>query len=87
MPLYDFRCETCGAFEKWRSLAEADSPMFCPTCEAVAKRIFSPPMLLTGSLRLKGQENQEPQVVKRSQEAKPQRNYEHRGGRPWMISH
>jgi putative FmdB family regulatory protein len=87
MPLYDFKCETCGNFEKWRSLAEADTPVLCPTCETVAKRIFSPPMILTGKLRLKGQENQEPQVVKRSEEPKPQRNREHRGGRPWMIGH
>ncbi|MEG4534665.1 MULTISPECIES: FmdB family zinc ribbon protein [Microcoleus] len=87
MPLYDFKCETCGIFDKWRPLAEADTPVLCPSCETVAKRIFSPPMILTGKLRLKGQENREPQVVKRSEEPKPQRNREHRGGRPWMIGH
>ena len=87
MPLYDFRCETCGLFEKWQALAEVDSPVVCPTCEAIAKRIFSPPMILTGNLRLKAEENKEPQVIKRSEEPKPQRNREHRGGRPWMIGH
>ena len=65
MPLYDFKCETCGIFDKWRPLAEADPPVLCPSCETVAKRIFSPPIILTGKLRLKGQENREPQVIKR----------------------
>jgi putative FmdB family regulatory protein len=87
MPLYDFKCETCGIFDKWRPLAESDTPVLCPSCETVAKRIFSPPMILTGKLRLKGQENREPQVIKRSEEPLPQRNREHRGGRPWMIGH
>lgn len=87
MPLYDFKCETCGIFDKWRPLAESDTPLLCPSCETVVKRIFSPPMILTGKLRLKGQENREPQVIKRSQEPLPQRTREHRGGRPWMIGH
>jgi len=64
------------------ALAESDTPLLCPSCETVAKRIFSPPMILTRKLRLKGQENRELQVIKRSEEPLPQRNPEHRGGRP-----
>ncbi|MGH9228168.1 MAG: FmdB family zinc ribbon protein [Acidimicrobiales bacterium] len=31
MPLYDFRCRTCGdTFELRRSMAEADAPAPCP---------------------------------------------------------
>jgi putative FmdB family regulatory protein len=90
MPLYEFRCETCGPFEAWRTLAEAGTPMLCSTCEAIAKRVFSPPSvnLNSGSLRLRG-EMKEPQVVKRSQDREPAapRYSQHRQGRPWMISH
>ncbi|HET6663288.1 MAG TPA: zinc ribbon domain-containing protein [Acidimicrobiales bacterium] len=31
MPLYDFRCRTCGdTFEVRRSMADADAPARCP---------------------------------------------------------
>lgn len=91
MPLYEFRCEPCGLFEQWRTLVEAGTPMLCPTCEAVAKRVFSPPNvnLNTSSLRLRDKDAKEPQVVKRSQDKEPAtpRYAQHRNGRPWMISH
>jgi putative FmdB family regulatory protein len=84
MPLYEYRCTTdCGIFEEWRSLAEVSQPSHCPTCNQPAKRIFSPPALLSGSLRLK-QENLEPQLIKRDLEPKQARVKSH-GGRPWMI--
>ncbi|MDL5052288.1 zinc ribbon domain-containing protein [Oscillatoria laete-virens NRMC-F 0139] len=86
MPLYDFRCGTCGNFEKWRSLAELSTPMHCPQCNAVAQRLFSPPMILTGNLRLRN-EQPEPKRVQRTQEPETPRNREHRGSRPWMIGH
>ncbi|HEY9632714.1 MAG TPA: zinc ribbon domain-containing protein [Coleofasciculaceae cyanobacterium] len=91
MPLYEFRCETCGSFEQWRTLAQVETPMLCPTCQAVAKRIFSPPSvnLNSGSLRLQGREAKEPRLVERSQDKEPAtpkyRQPQH--GRPWMISH
>lgn len=86
MPLYDFRCETCGIFEQWLTLAEIAAPVHCPTCSEQAKRIFSPPMLLTGSLRLQGSESREPQRVKRDREPASPRHLSARG-RPWMIGH
>jgi len=89
MPLYEFRCD-CGPFEQWRTLAEASSPLLCPSCQTVAKRIFSPPsVLLTGTLRLRANPNPEPQLVTRSQDREPvaPRYQSHRHGRPWMINH
>ncbi len=88
MPLYEFRCE-CGPFEQWRTLAEASSPLICPTCRVVAKRIFSPPTVrLSGTLRLRDSYNPEPQLVKRSPEQPAAPKYQsHRHGRPWMINH
>ncbi|PSB51150.1 zinc ribbon domain-containing protein, partial [Chroococcidiopsis cubana CCALA 043] len=31
MPLYEFRCDDCGVFDEWRSLAECNNPAHCPT--------------------------------------------------------
>jgi putative FmdB family regulatory protein len=91
MPLYEYKCETCGAFEQWRTLAEAKTPMLCPTCQAVAKRVFSPPSvnLNSGSLQLKEGEAKEPRLLKSSQHKEPTkpRYSQQRNGRPWMISH
>jgi putative FmdB family regulatory protein len=91
MPLYEYKCETCGSFEQWRMLAEAGTPMYCPTCQAVAQRIFSAPNvnLNSGSVRLRGGEAKEPRVVKSSQDKEPAtpKYSQQRNGRPWMISH
>ena len=86
MPLYEFRCDDCGVFEAWRTLAERDTPASCPHCQQMGKRIFSPPALLSGSLRLKV-ENPEPQLVKREREPERPKPRVHEGGRPWMLSH
>jgi putative FmdB family regulatory protein len=87
MPLYEFRCNDCGSFDEWRKMAESSHPAYCPTCTQPAKRLFSPPAVLSGSLRLKV-ENREPQLVKRSeQEPAAPKLRTHNGSRPWMISH
>lgn len=88
MPLYEFKCEKCGLFEEWRTIAEASNPIVCPSCQSAAKRIFSPPaIMLSSSLRLR-QENPQPQLIKRNQEREITPKYKsHTHGRPWMISH
>jgi putative FmdB family regulatory protein len=88
MPLYEYKCDVCGTFEQWRTLAEVSTPMLCPTCETVAKRVFSPPSvnLNSGGLQL---QSGEPRVIKRSQdkEAATPGYSQQRQGRPWMVSH
>jgi putative FmdB family regulatory protein len=88
MPLYEFRCQTCGEFEAWRKLAEVSQPMHCPTCDAIAKRIFSPPSinLNSGSLSRIG-DSAEPKVVQRQQEPAQPRYQTAASSRPWMIGH
>jgi putative FmdB family regulatory protein len=86
MPLYEFQCSDCGLFDQWRTMAECHAPAYCPSCEKPARRVFSPPALLSGSLRLK-RENPEPQLVKRDREPQQPRVKSHAEGRPWMISH
>lgn len=92
MPLYEFRCETCGIFEQRLSLDESSNPMPCPTCEVVAKRVISAPGLITTpyALRSRVERSAEPRVVKRAQEPATQKHHHHHHhhqGRPWMIGH
>lgn len=91
MPLYEFRCETCGIFEQRRSLEEASNLMLCPTCQAVAKLIISAPGIIMTpyALRRRVERSAEPQVVKRSQEPTTHKHHHHHHhqGRPWMIGH
>jgi putative FmdB family regulatory protein len=50
MPLYEFRCETCGArFEKlFRSSAETVGTPECPACHGQnVRRLISAPAVLT----------------------------------------
>lgn len=32
MPLYSYKCETCGVFEVMRPMKDYDQPISCPTC-------------------------------------------------------
>lgn len=88
MPLYDYRCDRCGEFEAWRTLAESSLPSLCPTCEISAKRIIMAPNLNLNSsgFSLRRPEMKEPRLIKRDGESKPSRN-QAAHGRPWMISH
>ncbi|MBW4553166.1 MAG: zinc ribbon domain-containing protein [Aphanocapsa sp. GSE-SYN-MK-11-07L] len=94
MPLYEFKCNDCGIFDLWRTMAESSSPADCPTCQTAARRIFSPPILLSGSLRLSKTANPEPELVKRDglrptgghREPEPPK-LKSPQGRPWMINH
>lgn len=86
MPLYEFRCDKCGCFDVWRAMAESSNPAYCPSCQEPANRIFSPPALLSSSLRLK-KENSDPQLVKRDTEPVQSKLKSHAHGRPWMLGH
>ena len=90
MPLYEYRCEGCGPFDAFRSLAERDEPMFCQDCQGRAVRMFSPPTILStglGGIRRSG--SGEPRLVKQSGDREPShpRNPVTPGGRPWMFNH
>ncbi|MEA5471989.1 zinc ribbon domain-containing protein [Spirulina sp. 06S082] len=86
MPLYEFRCDTCGEFEALRALAEFDNPMYCPTCNAIAQRIFCAPNinLNAGSLP---RSSPEPRLVKQKSSPASPRYQSIKSGRPWAISH
>ena len=89
MPLYDFRCN-CGVFEQSRSLQQAGEPIFCPTCQTVAKRLVSAVGILKTPTQLSKRVEQsgEPRVVQRPNapnHSTPKHNHHH--GRPWAIGH
>lgn len=87
MPLYEFRCNTCGEFEAWRAIAELDTPLHCPTCDEIAQRLFSPPMVNLNSGRLSSNNSGEPRRVKREREPATPRYQSSQTGRPWMLGH
>ena len=45
MPVYDYVCETCGAFEARRDHESAGEPLACPACGAPARRTFAAPLV------------------------------------------
>lgn len=45
MPMYDYRCTTCGDFRELRPMAESRTPRPCPHCGEVAERALSAPFL------------------------------------------
>lgn len=92
MPLYEYRCDPCGEFEAWRSMAEYNTPMNCPNCDRTATKIFSSPNinLNSGSLSaIARSQSSEPRLVKREQRepAKPRYQSSTSSNRPWMVSH
>ncbi|MEL6383348.1 MAG: zinc ribbon domain-containing protein [Cyanobacteria bacterium J06626_18] len=90
MPLYDYRCETCGDFEVWRKLVELKIPMVCPSCDAGVKRIFSVPNvnLNSGYFPAASKPSSKPRLVKRkSREASQPKSQASKCNRPWMIGH
>ena len=54
MPLYDYRCQTCGAvYEERRSMAGADAPATCPAGHVGATRLL-PVFATTGTAAAPG---------------------------------
>ncbi|ACC72275.1 zinc ribbon domain-containing protein [Paraburkholderia phymatum] len=50
MPVYDYTCADCGAFEAVRRIAERDEPAACPRCGTLAQRVrIGAPALLGGA--------------------------------------
>jgi putative FmdB family regulatory protein len=88
MPLYEFRCASCGLFEEWRTIAERSNPAYCPDCTQTGQRVFSSQGLisLNGRLRLSSQAAA-PQLIQKTLEPPEQRIKTHAGSRPWMVTH
>ena len=87
MPVYEFECQSgqCETYEVWRSIDNRSSDTNCPKCGGVGKRIFSAPMTLSSSLRLK-KESQEPKMVRRESSESTRPRLRQSDSRPWMLN-
>ncbi len=41
MPLYEFRCRSCGSFDLRRDMRDASDVAACPSCDRTARRVYS----------------------------------------------
>ncbi len=58
MPLYDYQCQTCGAYHEVYSLmSNRKDEIECPRCHGIAEQvIISAPGILTGNMSNKTQD-------------------------------
>ncbi|MGI9048090.1 MAG: FmdB family zinc ribbon protein [Rubrobacteraceae bacterium] len=94
MPIYEFSCETCGPFERWRDHRESGEPMPCSSCKVTARRVYSMPDFNVSSragkrAQLLNEQGSSPGVAKSPQtgETTPTPKPQRVSGRPWQISH
>lgn len=89
MPVYEFSCSNgCDNYEVWRRIDERQSSTDCPNCGGNGIRVFTPPMTLSGSFRLK-QEMSEPRLVRKQAEQTSEPSKPRLKGsstRPWMLN-
>ncbi len=87
MPIYEFECQSgqCEPYEVWRSIDNRSTDTNCPECGSQGKRIFSPPMTLSSSLRLK-KESAEPKMVRRENVESKRPRLRQSDSRPWMLN-
>ena len=45
MPLYDYRCVSCGDFREFRQMRESTASQVCPVCGAPSGRVIAAPFL------------------------------------------
>lgn len=45
MPLYDYRCVSCGDFREFRPMTESGTSLVCPVCGTPSERVISAPFL------------------------------------------
>lgn len=45
MPLYDYRCVSCGDFREFRPMTESSISRVCPVCGAQSERVITAPFL------------------------------------------
>lgn len=73
MPLYDYACDDCGPFRDWQSMAQAEEPAVCPSCDGSAARSVTAPFIanMNPHNRIAHQRNEksahEPKQVSRQQ--------------------
>lgn len=92
MPVYEYCCESCGVFERWRDHRQSGEEISCPECGAAARRVYSAPAFTAHTkadkeIRRRMDLSPEPQVAGRQSAGDPSPRPRKSGGRPWQISH
>jgi len=87
MPIYEYECQQgCSeTYEVWRTIDNRSTNIECPKCGEDGRRVFSPPMTLSSSLRLKI-ENKEPQVIRKEKRNTNNNRLKSSDARPWMLN-
>ena len=73
MPLYDYRCDSCGDFRDWQAMVRSQEPADCPTCGRPARRRVARPFIafMPSHTRIAHQRNEksahEPKVMTRGE--------------------
>jgi putative FmdB family regulatory protein len=73
MPLYNYVCPTCGPFDDWRPLSQAEADAACPSCATLSRRSVAMPFLacVSREVRIAHQRNErsadQPRVVGRDE--------------------
>ena len=97
MPLYEFECHQCGAFEQFLSLKEYGVKVQCPNCDDNAYRVYTPPNVYKTSPNYRksrgiNEKNQEsPRVETINPKSHSEHNHSdshhHVSHTPWMVGH
>lgn len=45
MPLYDYRCLSCGDFRAFRPMTQSATVLVCPVCGTPAEKVITAPFL------------------------------------------
>jgi putative FmdB family regulatory protein len=93
VPVYEYTCEACGPFELWRPVLDASAARLCPTCDAPARRRFTPPAVARTSVPLRAARDREdrsahaPDVVRAPSGRALPWQPGHAHGAPWTVGH
>lgn len=49
MPIYEYKCVSCGLFQSMQSMSDWSKPQQCPNCKQVSNRVISAPNLSKGN--------------------------------------
>lgn len=94
MPVYDFRCPSCGPFEERRAIAAASDAATCGGCGADAVRLYRSPAI--GMRRsaaavadaVDERSRHDPaRVVRAPDHGHGPHAHDHGPSRPWQIAH
>ncbi len=87
MPLYDYRCSTCGAFEAHAAMAARTDARACPCCGRASPRIPSGVHLARADLAPFAREERSRHEPLSCTRTIPAPRTGAARGRPWMLGH